>query len=274
PIRLPCPFVRVLYIDVDSLRPDHLGCYGYHRKTSPVIDSLASRGTRFENLHVPDAPCLPSRTALFSGRFGIHNGVINHGGAAADPFPDGASRRFRSSLGRTSWMQSLRQAGLKTVTVSPFGERHSAWHWYAGFNEIYNTGKGGLERADEVSPVALDWIKREGKSDNWFLHVNLWDPHTPYRTPEQWGNPFKDEPLPAWLTEEVRQKHFNSAGPHSAQEVCGFGEAETAKWMSEKWPQQPQQIASMADVRRMFDGYDRGVRYADEHIGRILSALS
>src|SRR5947208_1499308 len=157
--------MRVLYIDIDSLRPDHLGCYGYHRGTSPNIDRIAAEGVRFEHCHVPDAPCLPSRTALFSGRFGIHNGVINRGGAAADPFPDGVSRRFRSSLGRTSWMQCLRQAGLNTVTVSPFGERHSAWHWYANFSEIYNTGKGGQERADEIAPVALDWIRRNGKAD-------------------------------------------------------------------------------------------------------------
>ena len=72
------------------------------------------------------------------------------------------------------------------------------------------------------APVAIDWIKRNAKAENWFLHVNLWDPHTPYRAPAEFGEPFKDEPLPAWLTEEVRQKHWNSCGPHSAQEVMGF----------------------------------------------------
>src|SRR6266581_2484069 len=98
--------MRILYIDIDSLRPDHLGCYGYtpSRDTSPNIDSLAQQGVRFDNCYVSDAPCLPSRTALWSGRFGIHNGVINHGGIAADPFIEGAGRMFRSTLGRTNWM--------------------------------------------------------------------------------------------------------------------------------------------------------------------------
>ncbi len=36
--------MRILYIDIDSLRPDHLGCYGYHRNTSPTIDRIAASG--------------------------------------------------------------------------------------------------------------------------------------------------------------------------------------------------------------------------------------
>jgi arylsulfatase A-like enzyme len=262
--------MRLLYLDIDSLRPDHLGCYGYARNTSPVIDALAARGVRFTNFHVTDAPCLPSRSALFSGRCGFHTGVINHGGVAAQPFVEGPGRGFRDLFGTTGWMAALRRAGLKTATISPFGERHSAWHWYAGFNEIYNTGKGGLESAEEVSPVAIDWIQRNAPGDNWFLHVNLWDPHTPYRVPESWGNPFKDEPLPAWLTEEVRQQHWNGCGPHSAQEICGFDAAE--HW-NNRYPRQPLQADSMESVRAMFDGYDCGVRYADEHVGKILDAL-
>lgn len=41
--------MRILYIDIDSLRPDHLSCYGYQRNTSPNIDALANEGLRFTN---------------------------------------------------------------------------------------------------------------------------------------------------------------------------------------------------------------------------------
>ncbi|HZZ42090.1 MAG TPA: sulfatase [Tepidisphaeraceae bacterium] len=263
--------MRILYIDIDSLRPDHLGCYGYHRKTSPNIDSIAKQAIRFDNYYVTDSPCLPSRTAMFSGRFGIHTGVINHGGLAADPIPDGAPRGFRSSLAHTNWMTCLRQLGLRTGMISSFPERHSAFHLYAGFSEMFNPGKGGMELADEVTPPALDWLARHGHEDNWFLHINYWDPHTPYRTPESFGNPFKNDPLPAWLTDEVRKQHWSSYGPHSAQEVNGFRPAEP--WLAD-YPQQPSQMNSMADVRTMFDGYDRGILYADHHIGILLKTLS
>jgi hypothetical protein len=165
--------MRILYIDIDSLRPDHLGCYGYHRNTSSNIDALAREAVRFDNFYVPNAPCLPSRSALWSGRFGFHTGVVGHGGTTADPFIEGPIRGFRDSFGATGWMSALRRAGLKTVTISSFGERHAAWHWYAGYNEIYNPGYGGLDEAHDVTPTALDWIKRNGSEDNWLLMVDL-----------------------------------------------------------------------------------------------------
>ncbi|HWN68750.1 MAG TPA: sulfatase-like hydrolase/transferase, partial [Haliangium sp.] len=155
--------MRILYLDLDCLRPDHLGCYGYHRATSPRIDRIAAQGVRFDNMYISDAPCLPSRTALWSGRFGIHTGVINHGGASADMFPEGPSRGFGSRLNLTSWMRALRNAGFYTATVSPFAERHSAFHFYANFHEIHNPGRRGLERADEIEPIARDWLRRRGK---------------------------------------------------------------------------------------------------------------
>ncbi|HEV2294026.1 MAG TPA: sulfatase [Tepidisphaeraceae bacterium] len=266
--------MRILYLDIDSLRPDHLGCYGYRRDTSPNIDRLALDAVRFDNCYVTDAPCLPSRTALWSGRFGIHNGVVNHGGVASEPLIEGPSRGFQSTLGMTSWMACLRAAGLRTATISSFGERHSAWHFYANFNEVYNCGRRGIERADEVEPIALEWLRRNAKAEKWFLHVNLWDPHTPYRTPDSVAHLFKDDPLPAWLTEEVRRAHWDGGGPHSAREVTGFGTTDWERQIPQQFPQQPGQIDSMDKVRMVLDGYDRGVRYADETIGRLLDALA
>ncbi|MBT3401952.1 MAG: sulfatase-like hydrolase/transferase, partial [Rhodospirillaceae bacterium] len=72
--------MRILYIDIDSLRPDHLGCYGYDRPTSPNVDQIAAEGARFTGVYVSDAPCLPSRASLFSARFGVQNGVVTHNG--------------------------------------------------------------------------------------------------------------------------------------------------------------------------------------------------
>lgn len=263
--------MRLLYIDIDTLRPDHLGCYGYHRDTSPQIDALAESAVRFEGVYASDVPCLPSRTALLTGRFGIHNGVVNHGGTDADPVVDGPDRRFWSRLQSESFPSRLKQAGMKTVSVSSFAHRHSAFHWHTGFDEVYNVGKFGLETADEVFAIASDWLRRNGRDGDWFLHVHMWDPHTPYRAPASYGDPFADEPIPEWLTEEVRQAHWQGCGPHSAQECAGY--APNPKGPS-VFPRQPQQIPDMAAVRQMFDGYDTGVRMADEYAGRLLTLLA
>jgi len=150
--------MRILYIDIDSLRPDHLGCYGYGRDTSPNIDRLAREGVVFDNVHASDAPCMPSRTSLFSGRFGIHHGCVSHTGTRAEPFPEGTARRgLRSQWGRTNWMRHLRDAGMHTATFSSFGERHSAWHWYAGFAETHDTGHFGHDIANQITPAVGEW---------------------------------------------------------------------------------------------------------------------
>lgn len=80
--------MRILYIDIDTLRADHLGCYGYQRNTSPNIDRLAEEGILFENVYNSNSPCEPSRTALWTGRHGIHTGVTDHIGKSADLFLD------------------------------------------------------------------------------------------------------------------------------------------------------------------------------------------
>ena len=74
--------MRIILFDIDTLRPDHLGCYGYGRETSPDIDAIAAHGVRFTDYYCPNAPCLPSRASLITGQYGIHTGVVGHGGTA------------------------------------------------------------------------------------------------------------------------------------------------------------------------------------------------
>jgi arylsulfatase A-like enzyme len=257
--------MRMLYFDIDTLRADHLGCYGYHRDTSPNIDRIASEGTIFTNYYASDAPCLPSRAALFLGRPGIHTGVVDHGGVAADPYITGPDRWFRER-DRPSWPMAVRNSGYYPVSFSPYAERHSAWWFHHGWREFYNPGKCGMERADEVVPQAIEWIGRHGADDNWFLHINVWDPHTPYRTPEEFGYPFQNAPPPDWINDDIIREHFSSYGPHSAQDSVGFGPGPERSRM-------PSQIKDMGDYVRWINGYDVGILYADHYFGLVLKAL-
>lgn len=268
--------MRILFLDLDSLSPDHMGCYGYHRNTTPNIDRIAAEGVRFTNYYTSDAPCAPSRTALMSGKFGIVNGLVGHGGTAGDMKPEGKDRELMGKLTRGGSLPSYLQlmGNLNTALISPFPQRHSTFAFYAGFNEMYNTGKYGNESAEHVTPVVLDWVERNAVRDDWFLYVNYWDPHTPYRAPLEFGNPFEHEPLPEWLSEDVLERHKQMAGSHCVHELTiDFRNKTYNNETSPHFPRHPGEIRTMDDMRRMIDGYDCGIRYMDEHIGRLFAAL-
>ncbi|CAN5475985.1 sulfatase [soil metagenome] len=261
--------MRILYIDIDSLRPDHLGCYGYHRATSPAIDAIAREALLCRQAYTCDAPCLPSRSAFYSGRFGIQTGVVGHGGSAAQPKIQGPERDFRDSFDVQGLARQLQRLGYHTAMISPFGQRHAAWHFYAGFNEIHNTGGGGMESAEVVQPVVDKWMTDHAAEDNWYLHVNYWDPHTPYRVPANVDNLFADEPLPKWVDDdELIKRHNAMTGPHTSLDIAMYDDAELPGY-----PRQVGKITDKASMRRHFDAYDMGIRYVDDQIAKIVTTL-
>lgn len=256
--------MRILYIDIDSLRPDHLGCYGYHRDTSPNIDRIADGGRRFTNYYASDAPCGPSRTALFTSRFGIHTGVVNHGGINASMRPRGSGRKFNRQLDEyQTWMTALQEEGYHTALLSVFPQHHGAIQVLDGFGEWHQIDEF---RSDRVYPQAEEWLRSNGGNDDWYCHVNFWDPHTPYDTPIEFGYPFADEPAPEWPDEATINDHSEGYGPHSAREVHVWGDNSPDE-------RSPDQIASRADFRQWINGYDAGIRHADKYVGKLLAIL-
>lgn len=261
--------MRVLFIDIDTLRPDHMGCYGYNRNTTPCMDKIADDSMVFDNYYTPNAPCLPSRACLVSGQYGIHHGCVGHGGTCGDMWLDGEPRGFRNALSANNLFGCFRKSGLHTASVSTFPERHSAYWFNTGFAETYDVGKGGGEIADEVTPIALDWLARNGDKDNWLLHVHYWDPHTPYRAPAEFGNPFKDEPLPDdWITEDIFKEHLTHCGPHSAREISMWND-DTPK----EFPRHPGSILTRDAMKDFMDNYDCGVRYADDNVAKLIELI-
>lgn len=261
--------MRILYIDIDSCRADHLGCYGYHRNTSPTIDAIAREGVVCRNVYASDAPCLPSRTAFYSGRFGIQTGVVGHGGWTAEPKRIGPNRGFFDLFVEHGLAHQLQKAGYHTAMISPFGQRHAAHWFYAGFHEIHNTGKNGLESAEEVMPVVRKWFGDHLGEDNWYLHINFWDPHTPFRVPAEYGEPFRDDPLPRHLDDDALiQRHKKKTGPHSAQDLGMYRSGNP-----QRWPREVEAITDRATMKKWIDGYDTAIRYVDDQIRWIVEQL-
>jgi len=260
--------MNILYVDIDTLRPDHMGCYGYRRDTTPNMDAVAKEGIIFTNCYCADAPCLPSRAGFVTGMFGIHSGAAGHGATAADKRLYGRERGFRDPVDENNLWNVFRKAGYYTASISTFAERHSSWWFNAGLNETHNVGYGGMESGEIVLPVAMDWLEHNRNRQNWFLHLHLWDPHTPYRAPASFGNPYENEPLDNWIDDDVLKIHLAHTGPHSINEIGMYTDA-----VSDKYPRMPGSAKDLAGVKRVFDGYDCGVRHADFIVGQVFDKL-
>src|SRR5687768_4060197 len=70
----------VVIIAIDTLRPDHLGCYGYPMPTSPAIDALGWESVVFERAFAAGIPTTPSFTTLYTGLHPYRHGIVAHSG--------------------------------------------------------------------------------------------------------------------------------------------------------------------------------------------------
>ena len=261
--------MKIIYVDVDTLRPDHTGPYGYQRPITPNLDAFAKDAARFESYYASDSPCMPSRTALTSGQFGITNGVIGHHGEAA---------RFRADAGhglvegRPLLGQHLGAHGYLTAAVSSFAERHRAWYFLGNFREsVRATPDVGDEPADIVTDTALEWIGRHAEMDDWYLHLTYWDPHMDYLQEQEWTDKAAASgPAPAWPDQEAIDGHAEIYGPRSALDFM-YSDGLFERRVPHNFPQE---IRTRADYEQLINGYDGAIHFWDSEFGRLLDGLA
>lgn len=261
---------NILYIDIDTMSPRHMSCYGYNRPTTPNIDKLVQEAScaRFDNFYTSDAPCLPSRTSLVTGQFGIRHGVTDHGGKYSDLRSELNGRNFMRNLEYDGLFSLMKRAGMKTVSISSFSSRHSAWHFNCGFNEVYCYGDSATQQAPEIHQIASDWLSANKEQSGWCLHYHLWDPHTPYRVPDSYQPEFINEPFEYWVDEELLTDHRAIIGPHTASSLNMYESVSSGKFKRALG-----QIKNSEDLKTVIDGYDLGIHYADYHIGLLIDQL-
>lgn len=166
----------ILLISIDSLRPDHLGCYGYSRPTSPVIDRLAAEGVRFETAVSTTSWTLPAHAALFTGLFDSTHGVTNNNTALAPTHETLAER--------------LRLRGYETIGFFGGPYLDPVFGFGQGFDhyESCMSPLGEHSHADVTGPRTLAAVERRlaTRTDRpLFCFVHLWDVHYDYRPPAE-----------------------------------------------------------------------------------------
>lgn len=266
--------MRILYFDIDCLRPDHLGCYGYDRPTSPNIDRVAQEGIRFNHYYCATSPCLPSRTAMLTGRYGIRNGTVaNHGAGARlhlNTYMYGGPHADNELF-----VRQLRRHDIDTYCFSTFADRHSAWWWQTGWTEFHTPNlKGGMDSAGEVNEKVLSWLERNSDKDHYYMHINYWDVHRTYKHDSSWAEPFKDHPVTTpWPDQKAIDEHQAVTGPFTASHQPFWGGEGKIVLNQSPHPLMADKISTRADYELMVTGYDAMIRYIDHHIGQVLDKL-
>ena len=178
---------RILLVTIDTLRADHLGCYGAERAATRTLDTLAVTGVRFEAAVSPAPLTLPAHASLLTaldppGHGVRHNGVFR----LPDAIPTLAER--------------LREAGYATGAVvgsQVLGRRYGLDRGFDFYDDHQTDrmagGSGWPERrADRVVDAALSLVDRLGP--RFFLWVHFYDPHMPYDPPAGFASAFSSRP--------------------------------------------------------------------------------
>jgi len=172
--------VNVILIAIDTLRADHLSCYGYYRKTTPTIDSIASEGVVFEDCIAPGIPTHPAYTTIFTGLHPLVHKIVCHAG------------NVQLSWSVKTLPELLYENGYFTVAVDNLAATRGLW-FTRGFEAyLYSGGitvisKGAKVSGEIVTERTVNFLRawREGVFGRkpLFLFVHYWDPHTPYLPP-------------------------------------------------------------------------------------------
>ncbi|MBI5362694.1 MAG: sulfatase [Planctomycetes bacterium] len=239
----------VLLVSIDSLRADHLGCYGYSKATSPNLDRLAREGVRCEQVVSTTSWTLPAHAALFTGLFDSTHGVVDNERALSEK--------------ANTLAEALHAAGYRTAGVFGGPYLHPVFGLAQGFDRWVNcmgaalTAKQGelvklvldpaetLSLSDVTGPRTLDetvkLLRELPEDEPLFLFVHLWDVHYDYKPPEEYWRRFD----PDW------------SGTLDARDV----------------PHNPALTAQMParDLQHLVALYDGEIAFTDDILGRILA---
>ena len=182
--------LNVVVITIDTLRADHLHCYGYPNIETPNLDELAQRGVLFENA-VAQAPLTPpSHASIFTGQYPTVHHVRNTGGFVLSS----ASRPLARILQEQGWDTAAFVSSAVLKKVIGFNNGFGIYDDQMprqGNKE--NFSEDPERRGGDTVDRALHWL--DGQSGKpYFLWVHLYDPHMPYDPPSPFKERYKDRP--------------------------------------------------------------------------------
>lgn len=240
----------IVIITVDALRPDHLGCYGYERNTSPNIDSLAKQGVYFLNCFSPGSSTTSAMPSFFTGKYlNIDN------------------------------KEAVSNTGMKNILDAKFAllaEYLKQWGYYtAAFvtNEHLGPGAGfeqgflyyyfDLKTMDgkDLTSAVSRFLNGGYKKKPFFIWVHYMDTHIPYRHGDAYSGNFENDFLYTKENRRLRVAPVNSFNKFQ-NDYSSDGNLPRAAYIEGK-----------SSLNYYIMRYDAEIRYVDEQVARLLKNL-
>jgi choline-sulfatase len=180
---------NVFLVTIDTLRADHVHCYGYGKIQTPALDGLAADGVRFTEAFTPSPITNTSHTSILTGLLPSSHGVTDFAVPLAPDHP--------------TWAELLKGKGYHTAafvgavildakSLAPGLDR--GFDFYDNFPEHADTKSrwGRVERRGaDVVQHAESWLSKHPTGPK-FVWVHLYDPHDPYEPPPPYSETYKD----------------------------------------------------------------------------------
>jgi len=238
---------NIVLITLDTLRADHLGCYGYPRNTSPAIDRFAAQATLYKSARTTAPWTLPSHASMFTGLYPFQHGARTYRLSDRElPAAEGDTTTIHhNAKGLASEFETLAErlalAGYQTAAVMA--------------NTIYLKKRYGLSQgfdsydlkrgpASAINQRVLAWLDARDRARPFFLFINYMDTHSPYNA----------LPRPSLVT---------PTAAHDTRLERRIGE----NILRNDGELQPGQL------QLVVDWYDLAVAYLDEQIGNLFERM-
>jgi len=244
---------NVLLIVIDTLRADHLASYGYARATSPNLDRLAAEGTLYENAISASSWTLPAHASLFTGLPVRDHGTDgNHW--ALEPSFDTLAERLQRAGFHTAGFSNNVWTNDATGLKQGFDAFEEMWHEHQsrGKNIALDDPANDMGAA-KTNDRILSWLDGLKDERPFFVFVNFFEPHMPYRPKSPFGVDFLP---PSTATLEVKRlRSFYS--PREYGYILGV----------------PMMRVEGSDLEILTGLYDGEIAYVDSMVGKLVDAL-
>ena len=232
---------NIVLITIDTLRADHLSCYGYERNTTPHIDAIAEQGIIYKNAVAPSSWTAPSMASLFTSTYPVNHGVV-HGIKYRKQVHEVLSGEL------ITLPEILQRNGYTTFGVSSNHHLTEEFGFDRGFDYFVYLG---WKNADMVNKTVCSWEKEIKQSEKFFLWIHYIDPHVPYAARSPWIKDYAATSLDqAWQISRKVRSNFR---------------------LKEFVPTLKEDPQALADLIAL---YDSEISYVDFYIGKLMERFA